>query len=146
MKIIVATLLLSTLSLHLAGQQPEKARVKDRVKSVKTVTGTLVGFEIGDYQHVTIRTLNGKRLSFFIAKPGLDYFLAVNKSQRAILTYQVVDSFVPENGGVMTLERLVSAKVGNQSFEEWWQQLNRKYSADEIEKRYGPLVRKYQLN
>lgn len=143
---IIAILLLSTLTIHSTSHQSEKAQVKDRVKSVKTIAGTLVGFEIGDYEHVTIRTLNGKKLSFFIAKPGLDYFLVANKSQRALLTYQVVDSFVPENGGVMTIERLVSAKIGNQSFEQWWQQLNQKYSSDEIEKRYGPLVLKYQLN
>lgn len=143
---IIAILLLSTLTIHSTSHQSEKAQVKDRVKSVKTIAGTLVGFEIGDYEHVTIRTLNGKKLSFFIAKPGLDYFLVANKSQHALLTYQVVDSFVPENGGVMTIERLVSAKIGNQSFEQWWQQLNQKYSSDEIEKRYGPLVLKYQLN
>jgi hypothetical protein len=145
MKIILAGLvLLVTCTVGLCQEMPNKAA--DKIRAVKSVTGTTVGFEIGDYQHVTVQVAGGKRRSFFLGSEGLDYFLAANKSRKIVYTFEVVDSFVPENGGPMRIERLKSAKVGTLTFEHWWQELKQKHSSAEIDKRYQPLVDKYRLN
>lgn len=144
MKIVATVLALAFVCTPALGQQTKKTP-KDKVRAIKTVTGTTVGFQTGDYQHVQIRKSNGKRQSFFLGKPGLDYFLALNKARSVVFRYQIVDSYIPESGGVMRIERLVSARVGSQAFEQWWRELKQKYSIDEIDKRYGPLVEKYQL-
>lgn len=151
MKIVTAFLffaLHTSMGAAVSGQlkRAKQSPPKDKIRAVKTIGGRTLGFETGDYQHVQIRLANGKRRSFFLGKPGLDYFLATNKSRPIQFTYQVVDSYIPESGGVMRIERLVSAKVGALTFESWWRQLTSKHTLDEIDKRYGPLVQKYQLN
>ena len=145
MKLVISCLILFVT--HSVGlSQAASNKSPDKIPAVKTVTGTTVGFEIGDYQHVTVQVSGGKRRSFFLGSEGLDYFLAANKSRKVIYTFQVVDSFVPENGGPMRIERLTSAKVGTLTFEHWWQELKQKHSSAEIDKRYQPLVDKYRLN
>ena len=129
-------------SAVLCAQQKSKG---EKVLSVKNIKGRTVGFEIGDYQHVDIRLTNGKRKSFFILKPGLDYFLAVHKKSLLVLTYEVADVNLPENG-LTRLERLVSAKAGAVRYEDWWKQMRAKYSIEQLDDKYGPLVSKYQLN
>jgi hypothetical protein len=119
---------------------------RDRVISVKTVQGRTVGFEMGDYQHVTIKTRNGPKKSFFIMKPGLDYFLALNKNSQLTLTYEIADVDLPETGGKTRIDRLTSAKAGKVSFESWWKKVSRGNSLEQLDDKYGPLVKKYSLN
>jgi hypothetical protein len=141
----IVLLVLSCLllcSAVLCAQQKSKG---EKVLAVKTIKGRTVGFETGDYQHVDIRLTNGKRKSFFILKPGLDYFLAVHKTSLLVLTYEVADVNLPENG-LTRLERLVSAKAGSVQYEDWWKQMRAKYSVEQLDDKYGPLVSKYQLN
>jgi len=118
----------------------------DKVKETKTLRGRFVGFEIGDYTHAVIRKGDGKRTSFFINQPGMDYFLASHKGQSLELTYQVVDTYIPEAGGVETIERLVSARAGNVTYREWWKKVKASASMRQIERRYDPLVRASVIN
>jgi hypothetical protein len=117
----------------------------EKVVSVKTVKGRTIGFQMGDYQHVEIRQANGRRKSFFIFKGGLDYFLAINKDSVVTYTYEVADVSIPENGGLTRVERLSSAKVGNLRFESWWKRVSANSSIEELDRKYGPLVTKYQV-
>ena len=116
----------------------------EKVIATKHIQGRTVGFEQGDYQHVQIRMTNGKKTSFFIFKPGLDYFLALHKSSLLQLTFEVADVNLPENG-LTRLERLTSAKSGAITYEGWWKQMRAKYSVEQLDNKYGPLVTKYQL-
>lgn len=141
-RIVLILCLLGCVAPVFAQQQKPKS---DRVVSVKTVSGRTVGFEMGDYQHVEIRLTNGRRRSFFIFKPGLDYFLAVNKTKLLQLTYEVADVHIPEAGGVQRVERLRSAKFGNVTYESWWKSMRAKYSMEQLDNKYGPLVAKYKL-
>jgi hypothetical protein len=117
----------------------------EKVISTKTIQGRTIGFQMGDYQHVDIRRTNGRRKSFFIFKGGLDYFLALHKSSLVTYTYEVADVNIPENGGVTRVERITSAKVGNVTFESWWKKETARSSIEELDKKYGPLVSKYEL-
>jgi len=99
---------------------------------------------MGDYQHVDILRTNGRRKSFFIFKGGLDYFLAIHKDDVVTYTYQVADVNLPESGGMTRVERLVSAKVGTLTFETWWKKVRAKSSLEQLDEKYGPLVRKYE--
>ena len=100
---------------------------------------------MGDYQHVDIRRTNGRRKSFFIFKGGLDYFLASHKNSLVTYTYEVADVNIPENGGRTRVERLVGARIGNLDFDSWWKRERASSSMEELDKKYGPLVEKYQL-
>jgi len=58
--------------------------------------------------------------------------------------YQVADVNLPESGGMTRVERLVSAKVGALTFETWWKKVRAKSSLEQLDEKYGPLVRKYE--
>jgi hypothetical protein len=135
-------LLLCLVPLLALAQQKTKP---DKVISVTTVQGRTLGFQMGDYQHVDIRRTNGRRKSFFIFKGGLDYFLAIHKDSLVTYTYQVADVDLPESGGMTRVERLVSAKVGNMKFETWWKKVRAENSIEQLDNKYGPLVRKYEV-
>jgi hypothetical protein len=138
---IVACLLITIACSATFAQRKEA----EKVISVKTVAGRTISFQMGDYQHVDIRTTNGRRKSFFIFKGGLDYFLALHKNSPVTYTYEVAEVNIPENGGVTRVERLVSAKVGNLRFETWWKRVSANSSIEELDKKYGPLVAKYKV-
>src|SRR5437870_766541 len=104
--IATTCLILCFPAAALAQQNPKR----ERVFAVRTIRGRTLGFEMGDYQHVDIRTTNGRRKSFFIFKPGLDYFLALHKDSLLTFTYEVANVNIPESGGITRVERLVSAK------------------------------------
>lgn len=119
---------------------------RDKVISTRTVIGTLKGFEVGDYVHAVINLQNGKEESYFIGSPGLDYFLALHKGEPMTLTYQVVDSYIEEAGGVQRIERLSGARTGKLTSAAWWKSMRAKSSFDQLDKKYGSLVEKYRLN
>lgn len=121
----------------------QKNKNPEKVKAVKTIGGKFVNFEMGDYVHANIKKTDGKIKSFTIGNYGLDYFLAEYKDKPMSFTYEIVDAYVPEAGGNMTFERLKSAKVGALPFESWIKQLKKKYTFEQIEKKYEALVNKY---
>jgi hypothetical protein len=141
-KVFLIVCLLACVAPVNAQQKPKS----DRVVAVKTVSGRTLGFEMGDYQHVEVRLTNGRRKSFFIFKPGLDYFLALNKAKLLTLTYEVADVHIPEAGGIQRVERLRSAKYGTVTYESWWKEMTAKYTIEQLDNKYGPVVSKYQLN
>ena len=111
-----------------AGQAPET------VRETKTLTGTFVGFEAGDYLHAVIRQTDGKTASFFLDR-GMELFLVDHKNQPLELIYQVVDTNIPEAGGVTTIERLSAIRAGDQTFADWWKT---------AEPSFGKLLDEYQ--
>ncbi|MGI8734222.1 MAG: hypothetical protein ACR2LM_13100 [Pyrinomonadaceae bacterium] len=122
-------------------QEKEPGTVPDKVKNTRTIQAYFIGFEMGDYAHAVVRRANRKRSSFFLGGPvELEYFLAAHKDKPLLLTYQVVDSSIPEAGGVMTIERLVSAKFGNESNADWWKRVGRSSDVDSLRKKYDALV------
>lgn len=118
----------------------------DEIKAVKTITGKFIGFEVGDYYHADIKRSNGKTESYWLGGRGLEYFLAANRNKTMTFTYEVVDTYIHENGGRMVIERLKSARIGNLTFEKWWKDLRKKYTVEQIRKKYEPLVEKYTKN
>jgi hypothetical protein len=146
--LLLTTVLWLTL---LTAISPQSARAQDlqppdKVKATRTLRGSFVGFEAGDYMHAEIRKTNRKRVSFFMGQPeSLRYFLAANKGKPLLLTYQVVDSYIPEAGGVETIERLVSAKAGTESDAGWWKRIRRTSDVDTLRKRYDKLVEKVTI-
>lgn len=119
----------------------------DKVKAVKTIKGKFVRFEWGDYLHADIKNSNGKTKSFWMGGVRcLECFMAVNQGKTMIFTYEVVDTYIEQSGGRMIIERIRSARIGNLTFEKWWKDLRKKYSVEQIEKKYGELVNKYTKN
>lgn len=119
---------------------------RDKIISTRTVKGSLKGFEVGDYTHAVINLQNGKENSYFIGSPGLEYFLALHKGEPLTLTYQVVDSYIEEAGGVQRIERLSGASAGKLTSAAWWKSMRAKRSVAQLDKMYGSLLEKYRLN
>jgi ribosomal protein L21E len=122
------------------------AQKRDKVIATRNVTGTLKGFEVGDYVHAVINLAKGKENSYFIGSPGLDYFLALHKGESLALTYQIVDSYIEEAGGVQRIERLSGARAGNLTYAAWWKKMRAKYSFNQLDKMYSGMVEKLRLN
>jgi len=106
----------------------------DKVLETKSLTGTFVGFESGDYLHAVIRQQDGKSASFFLER-GMEIFLVDHKDQPLELTFQVVETDIPEAGGATTIERLSAVRAGDQTFADWWKT---------AEPSFGKLLDKYQ--
>ncbi len=121
----------------------QKRKVADKVRAVKMIQGTLTDFEMGDYLHANFKTIKGKELSLFVMKPGMEYFLAVHRGKPLKLTYEVVDTYIPEADGVTQIERLASAKAGSVTYETWWKATKAKYPGEAAHRKYGSLVEKY---
>jgi len=139
------TLMLLCLSLFVFSFQTfaQKNKKPEKVKAVKAINGKFVNFEMGDYVYVNIKKTNGKMKSFTIGNYGLDYFLAEFRGKPMSFTYEIVNAYVVEAGGNMTFEKLKSAKFGTLTLERWIKQLEKKYTYEQIEKKYEALVDKY---
>lgn len=129
-----------------ASARPSSMQRRDRVLSTRTVRGTLKGFEVGDYVHAVIRLENGKEESYFIGGMGVDYFLALHKDEPLVITYQVVDSYIPESGGRMRIERISGARAGRETSAAWWRRVRARNSVEQLDKKYGAMVEKLRLN
>ncbi|HEX8493154.1 MAG TPA: hypothetical protein VF658_09965 [Pyrinomonadaceae bacterium] len=123
-----------------------RAQKRDKVIATRSARGTLKGFEVGDYQHAVITLANGKEESYFIGPMGLPYFLALHKDEPLVLTYQIVDSYIPEAGGNQRIKRLSGARAGKLTYASWWRKMRAKHSAAQLEKMYGGMVEKLRLN
>lgn len=122
----------------------QKEQGPDKIKAVKTVVGKFIEFEFGDYMHADIKKSNGKTASFWMGGAwGLEYFLALNRGKTMTLTYEVVDTYIRESGGRMTIERLKNAKIGTLTFDKWMKDLKRKYTLKQINNKYQPAVDKF---
>ena len=125
---------------------PQKAAPpKDKVRATKTVKGVFLGFEVGDYMHTVIKKSNGEKESYYLDGQGLEYFLALNKGKSVTATYQVVDTYIEEAGGVETVERITAARTDKQTSATWWKQTGSKYTPEQLEKKYGKLVQQATL-
>ena len=125
-------------------QQPKRA---DKVKSTHTLRGSFVEFEMGDYLHAEFRKSTGKRVSFFVGgNESLRYFLAAHRGRRIYFTYQVVEKFIPEAGGVETIERVVAATFGSENDTRWWRRIRRSGNSEKLRVRYEELVERATKN
>jgi hypothetical protein len=111
-----------------SGQPPET------IRETKSLTGEFVGFEAGDYLHAVIRQPDGNTSSFFLER-GMELFLVDHRNEPLELTYQIVDTDIPEAGGITTIERLSAIRAGDQTFADWWKT---------AEPSFGKLLDEYQ--
>ena len=135
-RLIVIVALLTVLCGTALGQRKKP----DRVRETQTITASFVGFEVGDYLHAIVRRPNGARVSFFLKPPGIEYFLVLRKDEPLTLTYQVVDTYIPEVGDTETIKRLIAAKASGQTYAAWWKDMRTKFTMAQLKTKYDPLV------
>lgn len=124
----------SSISTEAAPLADPPQQTPETIRETKTLTGEFVGFEAGDYLHAVIRQPDGESASFFLER-GMEIFLVDHKNQPLELTYQVVDTDIPEAGGITTIERLSAIRAGDQTFADWWKT---------AEPSFGKLLDEYQ--
>lgn len=109
----------SDLSSGLDSLASEPETSPDKVKATKSLSGKFVGFEAGDYLHAVFAKPDGKRESFFLER-GMEIFLVDHAKQPLELEVQVVETDVPEVGGIITIDRLHAIRAGGVTFADWW--------------------------
>ncbi|MFP5284569.1 MAG: hypothetical protein ACLGI9_02415 [Thermoanaerobaculia bacterium] len=122
--------------------EPSPEPAPATIRETKSLTGTFLGFEAGDYLHAVIRQPDGKTASFFLER-GMELFLVDHRNEPLELTYQVVDTDVPEAGGVTTIERLSAIRAGDQTFADWWKTAEPRF--DELLNEYQPRIEEATL-
>lgn len=140
--IAVSAILLTAVGANVFAQQKKADNRKDIIKATRWLSGTVIGFETGDYVHAIIKDSKGQERSFFIGGAGTDFFLAVHKGKKLVINYQVVSSYIPEAGGREEIERISSAKYGKLESGAWWKAQRKKHTFEELDKKYSPLIYK----
>lgn len=97
-----------------------------------TVSGTFLGFEVGDYIHPVIRDARGKILSFWSTNHLMDYFLSCHINERVILDIEEVDCYIMEVGDVMRIFRVIGAGTETVSFSHWRDSLEAEGRPEEL--------------
>lgn len=119
----------------------------DKIKATSTVKGTFKGFEVGDYMHAVIVKSNGKEASFYLnPSESLQYFLVTHKGEPLTITYQVVDSYIEEAGGVQRIERISAIRSGATTNTTWWKKQRAGSSLSKLRAKYDEMVNKARLN
>ncbi|CAN5480219.1 hypothetical protein BH11PSE11_BH11PSE11_21760 [soil metagenome] len=126
-------------------QPKQSTQNQDRVLSIAKFHGKLTSFQWGDYLHANFKTRSGKERSFFILRPGIDYFLTMHKDQDLIVTYEVVDQYVPEASERIKLERIVEVQAGQQRYSAWWPRIEKQSSMEKIDRRFKPAMDKLMV-
>ncbi len=137
----ISVFFLLTICLFNLRISAQEGIIYQKIKAVKTVSGKFVRFFVGDFIHIEIKKSNGKFENFFLDGYYLDYFLVANRGKTMTFTYNVVDALRYRKRIVITTMK--SAKIGNLTFEKWRKDLRKKYTKEQIEKKYDPLVEKY---
>ncbi|MBS1720328.1 MAG: hypothetical protein JST35_07775 [Armatimonadetes bacterium] len=130
--LFIPLLLAAAISVH----------AQDKVLKTRTVKGSLVKFETGDYLHAIIKTGKTKTESFFLAKPGLEYFLALNAKKPGVFTIEHARTKIEEAGGMVDIDRISDAKFGKLTYKAWYAATRKKMTPEQMDKTYGPLIGK----
>jgi hypothetical protein len=83
--------------------RPDKPIASHKVK------GRLVLFEEGDYLHVTVKSRDGKEISFLLGSEGC--FLAKHYDNTLEIWYREVERYFPEGGGYFPVNLAQSISV-----------------------------------
>jgi len=84
-----------------------------------TVSGTLIGFEIGNYVHPVILTESGKLESYCSTDPLLDYFLTLFIEEWVVLDIQEAGCFRTGTEEIVRVFLVVGARSGTLSYDHW---------------------------
>lgn len=124
----------SDLSSGIESSALEPEPAAEKVKATKSLSGTFVGFEAGDYLHGVFARPNGEKESFFLER-GMEIFLVDHAKESLELEVQTVETDIPEAGGITEIDRLHAIRAGNVSFADWWKA---------AEPKFGQLLDEYQ--
>lgn len=97
-----------------------------------TVTGTLLGFQAGEYMHAVIRDRSGDVMSVLSPDPLLDFFLSGHVGETVILEVEEVETYLIEAEDMVRTTRLTGAAAGEKTYEEWADSLNAQGTPDEL--------------
>lgn len=103
----------------------------DIVMDTYTVSGTLLGFQAGEYMHAVIRERSGDIMSVLSPDPLLDYFLAGHVGETVVLEVEEVETYVIEAEEMVRTTRLTGAAAGETTYEEWVDSLNAEGTPEE---------------
>ena len=96
------------------------AGARDQVLRTETVTGTFVGWEMGDYLWARIQAPGRGEIGAQPGPPPIDLFLDAHRGRPVTVEIATVRTDVPEAGGETEIRRITAARSGETNAEAWW--------------------------
>jgi hypothetical protein len=113
---------------------------KEVVKSTRVIRGTVVGFIGGDEVFADLKDSRGKSAPYYMKPDALAFYLAANVKRAGRFTVQKVTYFDEEAQGKITVDRIVEARFGTETFRAWWKVQLRNASEADLDKKWEPVV------
>ncbi|HEY3779780.1 MAG TPA: hypothetical protein VGL56_01760 [Fimbriimonadaceae bacterium] len=139
-------MLLSTIAASLLLLSPQhklsQSKGPDIVKSTHWVLGKVVGFEVGDFEHVIIETKGKHKDSYFVGTLLLDDYMAFYANRIGRFKVRSVDTYIEQAGGRQLVDQVSDAIVGRVSFNLWSKSLEVHHTKEQIDAKFRPLVDK----
>jgi hypothetical protein len=101
--------------LHAAPGQAAPLAEKAKADKTKTLEGTFVRIDEGDYFHWVIKSTEGEERSFFILKPDASVDKVVEAPENYVgkkcrITWKASKEEIPEAGGKIDIEQVLSVQ------------------------------------
>ena len=118
MKILSLLLLVSVVNpigMHAAPEPAVPLGEKAEADKVKTLEGTFVRIDEGDYFHWVIQPTQGEERTFFILKPDVSVDKVVEEpaafvGKKCRITWKASKEQIPEAGGKIDIEQVLSVE------------------------------------
>lgn len=94
----------------------------ERLLRSETLSGRLVGWEMGDYLWAQLAVGRARRS----AQPGPDPigpFLEAHRGRTLTIRIDTVSTYVPEAGAMTEIARIGAARDGRVTAQRWWRRL-----------------------
>jgi hypothetical protein len=105
----------------------------------RTVIGTFVRFEQGDYVHPVIAASDGDTLSFWLPdeEPLLGIYLAETRGRQMEFVIRATKSYIQEIDSWIICDQVVDAIQDGLGFGQWLSELTDSLSSEQIWALYG---------
>jgi hypothetical protein len=124
---LVAVIALAAMWIAVAEKRPNP----DKKLASRQVTGHVVGYQVGDYAHVIIRSKLGKEYSFFVDDDIC--FLASNLEEILAVEYDEIERFFSEGGGYFPAN-VIQSLATQAGGKRWVRSVDAKSTAAELNK------------
>jgi hypothetical protein len=119
---LIALLLLAITFAASASAQPDPGDI--RVLRTETVTGTLRGWEFGDYLWAIVGIGRPEPTGMWVGEDPIGPFMEAHRGRPLTLTVQTVSAFMPQAGGRNDVPRITGARLGRLTAQLWWRSLS----------------------
>jgi len=109
---------------------PRQASAQEGVPGSQTVLALFEGWDVGDYVWARLGVEGRESFGALTGPTPIDLFLHSHKVKRLTVTLQTESVDIPEAGGMMSIQRITGARIGDVTAQAWWESLSPRQRAD----------------